>query len=137
MTNDNDIQQLFSNYRPKANPHLVEEVKKKMEVVDMVRGVHQEQVRWMQWLAIASLVTGLVIGFGLMYIVFFRPIDWSLLPNTAFGMLFSPNMLLFLSRYGELVLSLLATASIIIGALPLILSSIGISIKAIQIRHNT
>lgn len=135
MQKDQDIEKLFKAYLPKvSNPNLLDEVERKMEVVDMVRGAHQEQIRWMTYLAVLSMVVGLGVGIGLMWMVFFHPIDWANL-QTGVGLLLSPEMVLFLVKYGDMVLCLLAIASIIIGALPMIFSTGGINVAAIQIRH--
>ena len=135
MQKDQDIEKLFKAYQPKAGKAtLMAEVERKMDVVDMVRGAHQEQIRWMTYLAVLSMVIGLAVGIGLMWLVFFHPIDWANL-QTGVGLLLSPEMVLFLVKYGDMLLCLLAIASIILGALPMIFSTGGINVSAIKIRH--
>lgn len=126
MTTDNDIKQLFDKFRPTdVKDDFVQQLDKKLQVVDVVRGEQYATSRFYALLAAVCFVLGLTVGAGLLYLALFYPIDWTMLENWHV----STTIVLFLTQYGNVSLSLTACAAIILGALPWINSDSGLSLS--------
>lgn len=126
MTTDNDIKQLFDNFRPTdVKDDFVQQLDKKLQVVDIVRGEQCAVSRFYALFATICFVSGLIVGAGLLYLALFYPMDWTILESWHI----STNVVLFMVQYGNVSLSLAACMAIILGALPWINSDSGLSVS--------
>lgn len=122
MQKDKDIQQLFEQFHPKdGKPDFVQQLDKKMHVVDTIRGEHKRSSRLYRFLSVISLLTGFAVGFGLLSFASFGPLDWASILDgyEVFVPSFRLQMVAFLSHYADLILYTLGALSIILGLLPL------------------
>ncbi len=126
MTTDNDIKQLFDDFRlVDVKDDFIRQLDKKMQVVDMVREEQHAASRFYTLFAATCFVVGLIVGAGLLYLALFYPIDWTMLESWHI----STNIVLFLVQYGNVSLSLVACLAIILGTLPWINNDSGLSVS--------
>lgn len=133
MTTDKDIKQLFDDFHPMdAKDDFVQQLDKKMQVVDIVRGEHNAVSRFYALFAAMCFVMGLIIGMGLLYVALFYPIDWTMLEAWHVN----ETIILFAIRYGHISLCLLASLIIVLGSLPWINSNSGLTFSKIRLTHH-
>lgn len=124
MTKDNDIKQLFDTFTPEkeGDVEFMLQLKKKMQVVDVVRGEHGRVAHFYKGLAIGCFLLGLMLGLSLLSVVMLHPFDWSQLTEIAYLQYLSPKFVLFCSQHADMILNLTAAFVIIASACPLLLS---------------
>lgn len=107
MTRDNEIQTLLKNYKPDtAKSEFMEELKQKMDVVDMVRSEHESIRRFHRMVSVFCLLIGFTIGTLLMAIASTHP--FGLAPGADPTVLadMPSHMAGLCARYSDLALTL-------------------------------
>lgn len=133
MTKDKDIQQLFDTFQPQSGrADFVQQLNKKMQVVDIVRGEYDGATRFYRGLTIFCFLVGMAMGLGLLSLVLLHPIDWAHMPTMIWGLQLSPQFILFCARHADTILSLLAAFIIILGATPLMFSTSGLNLSELR-----
>ncbi len=121
MNNDREIDKLFKSFNPDVNTERVmTEISDKMDVIDMVCPEQYHIKRFHRMVSVCCFIVGLLAGCFFMSLMLPNPsagnevLDF-MLPGNSF-----PWGNVFWTGHREMILTILAATSIILGSLPLI-----------------
>ena len=103
------------------------DIKDKMDVIDMIRSEQENINRFYRIVSSCCFAAGLSIGIGLMAVVVLMPDGLYSIAEFILGANMSPAIASFCSDYSDLVLTLTASASVILGILPMLNTFHGIN----------
>lgn len=128
MNRDNEIDKLFKSFNPVLDTEgLMTDIKDKMDVIDMIRSEQENINRFYRIVSSCCFAAGLSIGIGLMAVVVLMPDGLYSIAEFILGANMSPAIASFCSDYSDLVLTLTASASVILGILPMLNTFHGIN----------
>lgn len=106
MSNEKKIDELFKSFNPEVDTQrIMTEISGKMDVIDMVRPEQERMNRFRRIISVCCFIAGLLTGCFLMGLVLFHPVS---------------DSTLFWTDHRDMILTLLAATSFILGSLPLI-----------------
>lgn len=124
MNKDKQIDELFKSFKPELNAkRVLTRISGKMDVIDMVRPEQDKMDRFHMTVSACCFIAGLLVGSALMSMVLLHPSGGEATLNLVLLSKRFPGFTLFYIDHRDMILTILAAASFIIGSLPLIYST--------------
>ena len=120
MNKDREIDKLFKSFKPEVNAErIMAEISSKMDVIDTVKPERDRLNRFHRTVSFCCFIVGLLAGCSLMGMVMFPQSAYNALPNLALTSNWLPKFTMFCTNHRNMILTLLAATSFILGSLPL------------------
>ena len=124
MNKDREIDELFKSFKPDVNAgRIMTEISGKMDVIDTVRPEQDRMNRFRKTVSVCCFIVGLLTGCLLISLVLFHPVVDSSAMDVALMGKRIPEIPQFWTDHRDMILTLLAAVSFILGSLPLINSN--------------